>query len=65
MKNEIKEIDKEIIKLVSDGFVDKEIACKLHTNTSRVTSRLQALRHRMNAINRANIVKLSYQLGII
>lgn len=53
----------EILKLVADGAVDKQIATKLNISASTVRGTLTSAYARCGAVNRAHAVAIAFREG--
>lgn len=57
--------EKEVLRLIADGYPDSEIAEKLHLQMSTVESHRKNVRHKLLARNSAEMVKIAMERGLI
>ncbi len=64
-KLKISERETEIIKLIAEGFINKEIADKLFLSTHTVNTHRKNIMHKLGINNTAGIVLFAVQQGIV
>jgi two-component system response regulator DegU len=64
-KLELTKREKEILRFISDGFSNKEIANKLFVSTRTVDTHRYNIMQKLNVKNAAELVRLAYKLNLI
>lgn len=55
----------QVLQLAADGYTDPEIARKLGVCRTTVATHLREMRWLLGARNRAHLVALAYELGLL
>lgn len=63
--NPLSEREKEVLKLLSDGFTAKEISTKLFISENTARNHMQHINEKLNAENSKHAVRLGYEHGWI
>ncbi|MEC3862512.1 LuxR C-terminal-related transcriptional regulator [Mesobacterium sp. TK19101] len=64
-RNELTEKQKELVRLVGQGLMDKQIAHELGISFSAVRQRLAAVQQKTGAQNRADLAALAMRVGLV
>lgn len=64
-KVHITEKDMEVIILLAEGFTDPEIGEKLCLSSSTIKGRVNVLKLKLSARNRAQLISQAYHLGLL
>lgn len=54
-----------IVGLVAAGLRDEDIAAQLETTVRTVSTQIARIKAKVGALNRANLVKVAYEIGIL
>ena len=65
VRNKLTEKHKELIRLVGEGLMDKQIAHKLDISFSAVRQRLIAVQKKIGVQNRSDLVAVAARLGLV
>lgn len=64
-RNELTEKQKELIRLVGRGYLDKQIAHELGVSFSAVRQRLSSVQQKTRTSNRAELAALAMRIGLV
>lgn len=63
--NPLSQREKEVLKLVSEGLSNKDIARKLSISEHTVKNHLKKIMHKLHLENRVQLTKYAYQKGLV
>lgn len=58
-------VERELLQLVADGLTNREIAARLVVSRETVKKRLEVVREKLHAPNRAAVVAVALRAGLI
>lgn len=54
-----------VLRMVAEGMTNRQIGRQLHTSETAMTTCLYRLRRKLGARNRAHVVAIGYQKGLL